>query len=79
MISDVLIDNKRHMLISHICNINNYFKSKDINYNKILHSGKVDYMKTNITKAIMHFKDDTKTIMNIADACNVKQAVSEFL
>ena len=62
------------MLISHICNINNYFKSNDINYSKILHSGKkFDYMKTNINKAIMHFKEDTKAIMNIADACNVKQ------
>ena len=80
MISDVLINNKRHMLISHICSINNYFKSKDIDYSKILHSGKkVDYMKTNISKAVMSFKNDTKTIMNIADACNVKQAVSEVI
>ena len=34
MISDILINNKRHMLISHICNINNYFKQNDIQHNK---------------------------------------------
>ena len=80
MIADILINNKRHMLISHICNINNYFKSNDIQFNKILHSGKkVEYMKTNITKAIMDHKDDTKIIMNIADACNIKQGISDVI
>uniref|UniRef100_A0A6C0CQN2 Lon proteolytic domain-containing protein n=1 Tax=viral metagenome TaxID=1070528 RepID=A0A6C0CQN2_9ZZZZ len=80
MICDVLTNNKRHMLISHICNINNYFKQNNISYSKILHSGKkVDYMKTNITNALMHFKDNTKMIMDIADTCNVKQAVSDVI
>ena len=79
-ISDILTNNKRHMLISHICNINNYFKTKDIQHNKILHSGKkVDYMKTNIEKSIMDFKDNTKIIMGIAEACNVKQAISDII
>ncbi len=80
MITDVLIDNKRHMLISHICNINNYFKSKDLSHTKILHSGKkVDYMKTNISNAVMKYRDNPKIIMDIADTCNVKQSVSDVI
>jgi len=80
MVSDALTNNKRHMLISHVCSINNYFKTNDIECNKILHSGKkVDYMKTNIYNAIMKYKDNTKIIMDIADVCNVKQNVSEVI
>ena len=36
-------------------------------------------MKTNIKKAIMDHKDDTKIIMNIADACNVKQVLDDVI
>ena len=80
MITDVLVDNKRHMLISHICNINNYFKTKDLMHSKILHSGKkVDYMKTHITEAVMKYKENPKIIMDIADSCNVKQSVSDVI
>ena len=80
MITDVLVKNKRHMLISHICNINNYFKTKDLLHSKILHSGKkVDYMKTHITEAVMKYKDNPKIIMDIADSCNVKQSVSDVI
>lgn len=79
-ISDILIDNKRNMLISHICSINHYFKTNDIQHSKILHSGKkVDYMKDNIKKAVMDFKDNTKIIMGIADICNVKQAITDII
>ena len=56
---ELYINNKRDILISNICYINSIFKKHGIKKHKLCHSGKkVEYMKSNLKKTIIKFKDN---------------------
>tara|TARA_B100001093_G_C26855277_1_gene1027113 strand:+ start:1854 stop:5102 length:3249 start_codon:yes stop_codon:yes gene_type:complete len=63
---DVFINNKRDILISNICFINNCLKELDIKNKRLRHSGKKNgYMKTEIKKIINDLSDNKDFITKL--------------
>lgn len=79
-IAKKLIDNRRNMLITIVCMINNYIKATLIPYPKLLHSGKkIEYMQTAISNFITAHQANPDVIKAAAEACGIKDSSGDVI
>ena len=70
-----LVNQKRDVLISHICKINSFIKSSSIKYPRICHSGKKrEYMQNSIKEFVDTYKDSPEVINSIANTCSINNS-----
>lgn len=79
-ICNVLTKCKRNNIIANVCHINTYIKAHNLNYPKLLHSGKkISYMQDRICEFVDKFRDKPYILSDVAEICGRKQEFYELV